>query len=78
MNPNKLKGMRIEKGYTQEELAAKMGISLKTYNRKELGMIEFSRKEISNLAEELNLSIDKVNEIFFDNKLTKRISEQIA
>lgn len=71
----KLKGKRVMKGYTQKALAEKMHMSEKTYNRKELGLIEFNRSEILSLVEILNLNVFEVDEIFFDNKLTKCIRD---
>ena len=78
MNTNKLKAVRIEKGHTQKSLARIIGMSEKTYNRKELGLIEFTGKEILIISNTLNLTMDMVNEIFFENKLTKCISENTA
>jgi len=74
MNLLKLRGMRITKGYTQEKLAKMIGISAKTYNRKELGVIDFNLQEITTIVELFELNLDEVNEIFFDNKITNRIS----
>ncbi|WP_422446020.1 helix-turn-helix transcriptional regulator [Thermoanaerobacterium sp. DL9XJH110] len=73
MNTLKLKGARVAKGYTQETLAQKLHMSAKTYNRKELGLIEFNRHEILTIAQILELNTNQVNEIFFDNKLTNCI-----
>jgi DNA-binding XRE family transcriptional regulator len=72
MNSIKLSSARKNLGYTQEALAKGVGLSTKSYNRKELGLIEFSRKEIMNISEKLNFGIEEVNDIFFDNKITKR------
>ncbi|MDI3478546.1 MAG: hypothetical protein PWQ59_2071 [Thermoanaerobacterium sp.] len=74
MNLLKLRGMRITKGYTQEKLAKMIGISAKTYNRKELGVIDFNLQEITTIVDLFGLNLDEVNEIFFDNKITNRIS----
>lgn len=74
MNLLKLRGMRITKGYTQEKLAKMIGISAKTYNRKELGVIDFNLQEITTIVELFGLNLNEVNEIFFDNKITNRIS----
>jgi len=42
----KLKGTRVERGYTQERLAYLLGISPSTYCRKEKGAQEFTLYEI--------------------------------
>jgi len=73
MNGNKLKSLRILHDLTQENIAKKVGVTAKTYNRKELGLVKFTVFEIIQLASILDLSLDNVNEIFFDNKLTNCI-----
>jgi DNA-binding XRE family transcriptional regulator len=67
---NKLKGARVAKGYTQEKLAKAIGITLNPYNRKELGIVKFTTDEIIKISNLLEFTIEQVNEIFFDNKLT--------
>ncbi|MGB4369064.1 MAG: helix-turn-helix transcriptional regulator [Caldicoprobacterales bacterium] len=64
MNVQKLKGARVAKGYTQEHMAEKLDISTKTYNRKELGIVEFNRREIAKLVEILDLTTEEISEIF--------------
>jgi DNA-binding XRE family transcriptional regulator len=78
MNTRKLKSVRVEKNHTQKSLARAVGMSEKTYNRKELGIIDFTRSEMLNISNILGLNIEMVNEIFFENKLTKRIREYTA
>ena len=58
----KLKGKRVEKGYTQEELAKKLDINTGTYNRKELGIVDFTLTEIQELMDLLDCEFD---DIFF-------------
>ena len=70
MNLMELKIARIRKEFTQKELAEKLGMAEVSYNRKEKGIREFSRDEIEKLALLLSLDMDKVNEIFFNGKLT--------
>lgn len=72
MNTNLLKGARVSKGHTQESISKLIGMTSKTYNRKELGIIDFSSKDILNISNALELTVQQVNEIFFDNKLTER------
>ena len=64
MDIQKLKGARISKGYTQAHIARKLGISTKTYNRKELGLTEFNRSEIKKLMEILDLDYKDIAKIF--------------
>lgn len=76
MDSIKLKGLRVGAGLTQEQISKELGMATKTYNRKELGLVEFTRDEISKLAKILDMSLQQVNEIFFENKLTNRLNEQ--
>lgn len=64
MDIQKLRGVRVSKGYTQEHIARKLGVSTKTYNRKELGLIEFNRREIKKLMDILELDYKDIAEIF--------------
>ena len=41
MNSSKLKGIRVEKGKTQKNMAELIGKSLVTYSKKERGEVEF-------------------------------------
>lgn len=63
INRLKIKGLRVQNGYTQEELSKKIGISLPAYARKERGEQEFTESEITSLAKNLNVSPS----IFFEN-----------
>ena len=78
MNSNKLKGARVAKGLTQQQMSNKLGMTIKTYNRKELGLVEFNRKEVLDISSVLELSLQEVNEIFFGNQLTERLKCQSA
>lgn len=71
MNSLKLKGARVEKGYTQEKMAKALQVAPKTYNRKELGITPFSAREISLISNTLEMDIATVVDIFFGNKLTE-------
>ena len=51
---NKLKGARAEKGYSQGEMADKLGISRDSYNQKENGKSEFKLSEIIAIMEILD------------------------
>ena len=58
----KLKGKRVEKGYTQEDIAKKLDITTGTYNRKELGIVDFTLSEIQDLMYLLDCNFE---DIFF-------------
>ncbi len=55
MNLAKLKGLRVEHGFTQKEMAQKMNIGIVTYTLKENGKRDFSSKELAKLCEILNV-----------------------
>jgi len=57
----KLKGKRVEKGYTQQDIADKLGISVSAYNLKEQGKRQFIIEEI---CEILNILDCKFEDIF--------------
>ena len=42
---SKLRGYRVMLGLTQQQMADKLGISLQSYNNKELGKTSFKDKE---------------------------------
>lgn len=58
----KLRGKRVEHGYTQAQFAELVGISLPSYRLKECGKIDFRMKEINKILELLNCTYE---EIFF-------------
>lgn len=68
MNVNLLKGKIREKGYTQEDVAEKMGISLSRFNAKlnERGGAEYSLGELQAMRGILQLTPKQVEQIFFE------------
>ena len=69
MNCKILKSKRALKGFTQKNIAEKLGVSEKTYNHKEQGKVVFKPSEIITTSKVLELTISDVNEIFFNNNL---------
>ncbi len=67
MNINKLKGLFVEKGYTQQDIARELGITPNTLRRRMKDEI-FNTDEINKLIEILD--IKEPMEIFFANKVT--------
>lgn len=67
---NVIKGIRNLRGFTQEELAAKIGMATRTFCRKESNPGSFTVEEIRMLAEALNVK----EEIFFKKELTLTVS----
>ena len=66
----KLRGKRVEYGYSQKDLASKLGISTNAYNLKETGKREFRMSEIDLLLELLNCTYE---DIFFQAKVNKTV-----
>ena len=60
---NRIRGKRNEKRITQEEMASKLGITIKTYNFKENGKTDFSMSEIAGI---LNILGCKFTDIFLE------------
>ncbi len=69
MKDNLLKSKRALSGFTQESIAKEIGISTKTYNRKELKLADFTIDEVISISNLLKLSAKDINLIFFDDNL---------
>lgn len=59
----KLRGKRVEHGYTQLQFAKAIGISLYAYQTKERGKVEFRMSEINTILKLLHCTYE---EIFFN------------
>lgn len=72
MNKDMLKGQIRSLGMTQNDAAAKVGVSLSRFNAKINGTdgAEFSLGEIRSLKELLNLNPDQIDLIFFSDKVS--------
>lgn len=62
---NKLKGRLLEKGLTQSDVAAKLGISYQSFNYKLNNIREFKASEIKRLC--VILDISNKDDYFFYN-----------
>lgn len=70
VNINKLKGKIVEQGVTIEHLATAIGQNKSTLYRKLNSNGEgFTIKEVNLISQELNLTLDEVNNIFFGNNV---------
>lgn len=67
-NHNRLKGERIARGFTVEEMANELGLSKGTYSKKENGKIPITVDEFAILFKKLELPIESIN-IFFANSV---------
>ena len=63
---NKLKSLRAEHDFNQQDIADYLGIQKTTYNNKENGKNDFTVTEAKQLAELFNSSID---DIFFADRV---------
>ena len=60
MYKNNLKGIRVSRGLTQEDLSKLINMPTSTYIKKENEQSYFNIKEAIKIAEVLNLSIDYI------------------
>ena len=63
---NKLKSLRAEHDFNQQDMAEFLGIRRTTYHNKETGKNDFTVSEAKQLAELFNSSID---DIFFTDRV---------
>nr|WP_300001692.1 helix-turn-helix transcriptional regulator [Tissierella sp.] len=70
MNGDLLRGKRAEHGFSQEDMANNLGVSRLTYRLKETGDREFTNSEMRKIASILDLKLNEINSIFFNNKIT--------
>lgn len=61
---NRLKGERIAKGYTVQEMADVLGVSKGTYSKKENGKIPITVDDFGVISKKLEISINNIA-IFF-------------
>lgn len=57
---NRIKTLRVEKGYTQRELAEKLGVTTRNVQKYEAGEITPPIKRAKKIANLFNTSIEKV------------------
>ncbi len=64
MDNLKLKGLRKENKFSQEEMARTLNISLRAYQLKEKGLNEFLLSELVTMADKFDMSLtDFINRI---------------
>ncbi|SCG82676.1 hypothetical protein DW1_1103 [Proteiniborus sp. DW1] len=67
---NKFRAKIIENGLTTEQVAEKLNINVVTLYRKMNGVSDFTRNEVQQLKEILNLDVHTAYAIFFAEQLT--------
>lgn len=70
MDINKLKGVMVEKEYTQAKLAKKIGISVQSLNAKLNKRQQFTLDEVVKISSILNIEDPRV--IFFTNTVPNK------
>lgn len=70
MNGDLLRGKRAEHSLSQREIADKLNVTTPTYRFKETGDREFTNSEMRKIASILDLNMNDINAIFFDNEIT--------
>lgn len=69
LNLRRLRGIRVEKDLTQEDMAKKLNISLSSYQNKENGHTKFTLDEALKISEMVKL---KIEDIFEFGKLNEK------
>lgn len=69
MNTRELRSVRIAQGKDVSYMSAVIGKTNDAYAKKERGEVKFTPDEIASIENDLHLSPDKFNAIFFDSKL---------
>ncbi|TZE83574.1 helix-turn-helix transcriptional regulator [Calorimonas adulescens] len=78
MKALELKLARMRKRLSQQDMADAIGKSLVSYSKKERGEVKFTPEEITIVSAKLGLTMEQTNDIFFDNNLPFRKSEDEA
>lgn len=71
MNVRLLKSKRAAKGLNQTEASGMIGLGTSRYCQKENGNFPFSLREVRAMTDVYDLTLDDVNDIFFDGALPK-------
>ncbi|AYW46748.1 XRE family transcriptional regulator [Tetragenococcus koreensis] len=69
VDTNKLKGIIVERGTTQQNVAESIGINRSTFYRKMKNGGDFSIGEAQKIAENVPLTNEEAVEIFFSDKV---------
>ncbi|MCX4355789.1 MAG: helix-turn-helix transcriptional regulator [Oscillospiraceae bacterium] len=69
MKSLELKAERVRRGYTQEQIAKELGVSVAVYCLKENGKTAFTDAQKLALINFLGLTLQETNNIFYDGEL---------
>lgn len=60
VNTRKIRGLRVEHGFTQTQVAKKLNVALTSYSNKETGKTSFTIEELSTLTKLFSVKIEDV------------------
>ena len=72
----KLKALRVEYGFSQEDVAKALGITIATYSRKENKINNFTAEEVKKLLALFKDSKGEVLRIFFNSEVAEIVTKQ--
>ncbi len=72
---DKIRKLRVQKGYSQEYLADRLGISQKTYSNIEAGKSRLDIRLLDDLAEVLEVGVE---ELLFSDKTINQVNKDNA
>lgn len=78
MLSRELKALRALYGYTQKQLADKLGIGETSYTKRENGALTFTINEVKLLKEIFNLKDQDIIRIFFTNEVALKTTKEPA
>ena len=67
MKLDKLRWIRMSNNLTQKQLAEKLGYSRPAYSKRESGIQKFDVNDLKILKQELNLTSEEIDDIFFED-----------
>ncbi len=63
-NLNRLKAERIAHGFTQEQFAARLGLSREAYAKRENGVVDISVEEFADILKALGYNTEQMSMFF--------------
>ena len=74
---NRLKGERIAKGFTVQEMAEELNISKGTYSKKENGKLPITVEDFAIISNKLEITRDKIS-IFFTLNVSEMETKRVC
>lgn len=69
MKPLEIKGARTRLGYSQQQMAEMLEMSVHSYQKKESGHVKFTEAEKFQVGKLLHLNLEQLNDYLFDGQL---------